>query len=83
MYVAPAQRRRGLARALLQAAIEHARRWPGVEQLNLGVTEASDSARRLYESAGFRVWGREPRALSWQGRFLDEDHLTLDLRPPP
>jgi GNAT superfamily N-acetyltransferase len=80
MYVAPPQRRRGLARALLQAAIDHARAWPDVDQLILSVTEAADPARRLYESAGFRVWGREPRALCWQGRFFDEDHLALDLR---
>jgi RimJ/RimL family protein N-acetyltransferase len=50
--------------------------------LHLGVTDAAVSARRLYEAAGFRSWGREPRALQWEGRFVDEFHLVLDLGEP-
>jgi hypothetical protein len=46
---------------------------PGaLEQVNLGV----------YQSAGVRCWGTEPRALLWQGRCLDEHHLIFDLRDP-
>jgi GNAT superfamily N-acetyltransferase len=80
MYVAPRGRRRGLGRGLLMAALAHARTWTEVEQVNLGVTDAAGPARRLYESAGFRCWGTEPRALRWQGQCLDEHHLTYDLR---
>jgi RimJ/RimL family protein N-acetyltransferase len=79
MYVAPAARGAGAARALLEAAVAHARQWPGVEQLQLSVADTALPARRLYERAGFRPWGREPRALSWQGRFVDEHHLVLAL----
>jgi GNAT superfamily N-acetyltransferase len=79
MYVAPPARHAGVGRALLEAAIACARRWPGVEQLHLGVTDTALSARRLYETLGFRSWGREPRALQWQGRFVDEHHLVLML----
>ena len=81
MYVTARARGRGAARALLDAAVRQAREW-GVEQVQLAVTEAAPEARRLYESAGFRPWGRQPRALGWQGRFVDEDHMTLDLRQP-
>jgi ribosomal protein S18 acetylase RimI-like enzyme len=80
MYVAPQARGHGVGRALLEAAIAHARTWPEVEQLQLSVTEAAVTARRLYEAAGFRPWGLEVRALQWQGRFLDEEHLVLQLR---
>lgn len=79
MYVSPYARGKGAGRALLEAAIEQARTWPGVEQLHLGVTDAAVAARKLYEAAGFRVWGRESRALQWEGRFVDELHLVLDL----
>ena len=79
MYVAPQARNKGAGRALLEAAIDHARGWPGVDQLHLGVTDVAVAAKRLYEAAGFRIWGREPRALQWQGRFVDEFHLVLDL----
>jgi hypothetical protein len=33
----------------------------------------------MYESAGFRVWGCEPRALRWNGRTVDDYHLQLAL----
>ena len=79
MYVAPRARRRGAGRGLLEAAIEHARAWPDVEQLHLGVSESAVEAHRLYESAGFREWGREPRAFQWEGRFVDMIYLMLDL----
>ena len=52
MAVAPAQRRRGVAIALLEAAEEEARR-AGLSHLTLMVTEASEPARALYAKAGF------------------------------
>jgi GNAT superfamily N-acetyltransferase len=79
MYVTPQARRRGIGRLLLEAVIAHARGWDGVIQLHLSVTTALPAAR-LYEAAGFRPWGREPRALHHQGLFVDESHLVLDLR---
>jgi GNAT superfamily N-acetyltransferase len=81
MYVTSALRRRGVGRALLSAAVEHVRGWSGVLQLQLCVTAAASNARNLYESAGFRVWGCEPRALQWEGQFVDEYHLVLPLIP--
>lgn len=80
MYVAPRAREQGVGRALLAAAVAHARTWPGVDQVHLSVTDAAVTARKLYEAAGFRSWGHEPRALQWEGRFVDELHLVLDLR---
>ena len=80
MYVAPRVRGRGVGSRLLQAVIAQAREWPEVEQVQLAVTESAARARRLYESAGFREWGREPRALRWDGRHHDVVHLVLELR---
>ncbi len=82
MYVAPRARRKGAGRALLEAAIANARVWPGIERLHLSVTSAAAEARRMYEEAGFRVWGEEERALQWKGRFVDETHLVLELDRP-
>jgi ribosomal protein S18 acetylase RimI-like enzyme len=79
MYVSARTRGRGAGRALLDVAIAQARAW-GLEQVQLAVTEAAPEAKRLYESAGFRSWGRHPRALGWQGRFVDDEHMVLDLR---
>jgi GNAT superfamily N-acetyltransferase len=80
VYVAPSTRSRGLGHALLNAAITHARSWPGLEQLHLSVSEVPEHARPLYERVGFVAWGREPRALVWNGISVDETHMVLDLR---
>jgi len=80
MYVTAQRRRSGTGERLLRAAIQEARSWQGVEQVQLAVSEVADDAKRLYERIGFREWGREPRTLSWQGRFADETHMILDLR---
>lgn len=78
MYVTARARSGGAGRALLNAAIRQAREW-GLVQLQLGIMETALTAKRLYEAAGFRSWGREPRALQWKGLFVDEYHLALDL----
>jgi len=77
-FVLPAARGRGVGAALVAAVVAEARAW-GLAQLVLSVTDAAPAARRLYERAGFRAWGREPRALEWDGRIVAEDHLVLDL----
>lgn len=79
MYVAPRARNQGAGRRLLDAAIDQARSWPGIEQIQISVTDAAETARRMYEAAGFQAWGREPRSVGWQGRFVDETHLVLEL----
>jgi len=52
LYVAPAKRGQGLGRALLEAAMETARR-QGAARIELGTSEDDTAARALYESAGF------------------------------
>ena len=52
LYVVPERRGRGLGLALMDAAIEHARR-RGADQMDLGTSEDDVAARRLYESLGF------------------------------
>jgi RimJ/RimL family protein N-acetyltransferase len=79
MYVAPSHRRRGIAAALVQAAIDHARTLPGASWVHLAVSDAAPEARRLYERAGFTVWGTEPEALRHDGRAVVEHHMALRL----
>ena len=79
MYVAPAQRRRGLARALLEMAVAHARARPGVLLVQLDVTEGNLSATRLYESVGFEPFGLEPMAIYTGTEFKAKLHMGLRL----
>jgi GNAT superfamily N-acetyltransferase len=77
MYVIPAARGKGVGRRLLETVVAEARGWRDVRQLHLSVTDVAAEARRLYESAGFVEWGREPRSIQSGGRFTDEAHLAL------
>ena len=52
LYVAPPRRGEGLGRALLEAAMEAARR-QGAARIELGTSEDDVAARGLYEGAGF------------------------------
>ena len=79
MFVQPAARGSGLAAALLRHAIGHAR--GKVEDVNLAVTANNLPALRLYERAGFRAYGAEPRALKIGGAYFDEVLMTLRLLP--
>ena len=52
LYVVPERRRQGTGRALMEAAIELARR-EGADHMDLGTGEDDIGARALYESLGF------------------------------
>jgi ribosomal protein S18 acetylase RimI-like enzyme len=77
--VDPAFRRRGVASALLDAAIAEARS-RGARRLTLRVLGPNEPARRLYESAGFVVEGVQRDEFLLDGRYVDDILMALDLR---
>ncbi len=79
VYVAPDARGRGVATALLAAAIRQARAWDGVAVLELSVAVENAAARRLYAAAGFRTYGVDRRALMVDGRPVDLALMALHL----
>lgn len=79
MYVAPEHAARGIGRALLEACVRKARTLPGLEQLDLTVTEGNRRAKALYEKAGFRAFGVAPKAIKLGDRYFDKCHMVLEL----
>lgn len=79
MYVMPEYRGQGVARALLAKALTLARSVPELKQVNLFVNASNVDAIRLYESFGFKQFGREPGALLINGVFHDEVQMYLSL----
>ena len=77
MHVLPTHRRQGIGARLLEAAIQHARSMPGVTIVRLSVSSTAPNAQRLYERAGFRIWGTEPDSLRHNGQSATEYHMVL------
>lgn len=70
----------GIARQLLASCIAHAEKIDGLELLHLGVTASNERAVRLYEHAGFKPYGKMPRAIVIDG--VGHDHLLMALALP-
>ena len=79
MYVTRSARDQGIGRALLSALLARARKIPGLEQITLSVTVGQSAAKRLYESLGFEVFGREPNSVRAAGETVDEELMVLRL----
>ncbi|MGW7548956.1 N-acetyltransferase family protein [Streptomyces sp. NPDC054770] len=71
LAVAEPARGLGVARALLRAAMEEARR-RGARRIRLGVLGHNTPARRLYESEGFAVEGVLPGEFFLDGAYVDD-----------
>lgn len=79
MFVAPEHAGRRIGRKLVDAVIDAARHWQGLEQIVLTVTCSNTRARRLYLDAGFITFGIEHRAIKVAGAYFDKEHMVLFL----
>jgi RimJ/RimL family protein N-acetyltransferase len=79
LYVRADRQGRGIARALLASALDLARSTEDIRQVNVSANAGNDAARRLYASAGFEVFGHEPRSMRIGDAWHDEVHMRLDL----
>ena len=77
MYVRHAQRGQGLAQALLAAVVADARARPPISMLTLTCTQGNERAQHLYASAGFEVFGVEPRAIFNGHEYKSKVHMHL------
>ena len=71
-------RRRGVGRALIDAAVGEART-RGARRLTLRVLSHNHAAIALYESAGFVVEGVQREEFFLDGRYVDDVLMALDL----
>lgn len=70
MYVRPEARGSGLAMAIVERVLGHARGM--VEEVRLSVVSSNLAAIRLYTRAGFSPYATEPRALKVGDSYHDE-----------
>jgi len=79
MFVAPWARRRGLGRKIVDL-VEATARELGIEVLNLDVRDTQATAIRLFESLGYRRWGRHPAYARVDGKILSGHFLWKPLK---
>ena len=77
VYVRPAHRKQGIARALMCAAVDAARACGDVRVVLLSVDQASVGAKRLYQSLGFCVYGVEEDSMLVEGVWVHEERMRL------
>ena len=77
MYTKMEYRGKGIATALIQNIINHAK--SRVIQLHLTCVTSNLGAVTFYQKHGFKIYGTEPRALKIGDTFFDEHLMILDL----
>lgn len=80
MYTKTEFRGQGMASALMQTIINHAK--TRVIQLHLTCVTSNFGAVAFYQKQGFKIYGTEPRALKIRDIFFDEHLMVLDLTQP-
>lgn len=80
MYVTKEKRGYGIGKALLTDAIQRARDIEEIEQIYLTVVTTNETAKQLYASFGFTVFGTENNALKYNNKYFHEDHMVLFLK---
>jgi len=77
MYTHPEYRKQGIASALIQAVVTHAK--SHVNQVHLTCVTNNLAAIQFYLRHGFKIYGTEPRALKIGDTFFHEHLMILEL----
>ena len=80
VYLRADYRGQGIGHRMMASLLEYARKINGLEQIALNVATPQIAALALYRSFGFTSFGREPRALKVNGRYIDEEYMVLRLK---
>ncbi|WP_308807733.1 GNAT family N-acetyltransferase [Alkalicoccobacillus plakortidis] len=65
----------------MKQAVQKAEANRGIEQIYLTVVSTNESAKKLYQSMGFKRYGVDKQALKLDNNvYLDEDLMVLDIK---
>ena len=78
VYLLPEWRRGGLAERLITVCLDWANA-SGAVVARLGVVGGNEPALRCYRRCGFEVYGTEPKAVYYDGKFYDELLMSRSL----
>ncbi len=78
-YVKPQYRGQNVGRRLIEELLSRVSQVDGLRKVNLGVITVNESARRLYKSTGFIVYGIERESFKYYEKLYDEELMTCFL----
>lgn len=81
MYVRAPARGHGIGRRLVDTVLRHARRTPGLELLQLTVSDSNAAAIALYGRCGFEPFGCEPMAVKLGAQHIAKLHMWRPTAP--
>jgi ribosomal protein S18 acetylase RimI-like enzyme len=79
LYVAPEWRHKGIGMQLILETLQRARQLPELLFVRLVVDSENSNAIRLFEKAGFFVYGREPQARRVRDHYYDQSYMLCFL----
>lgn len=77
MYIRQEYRRKGIGKLLLNELIERAKAMSEIEVLLLDVVTNNISAKELYLSFGFQIYGIEKMAYKFNNQYFELDYMSL------
>ncbi|MEH2363777.1 GNAT family N-acetyltransferase [Nostoc sp.] len=80
MYVQQEYRGKGIGKLLLNELIERAKAINEIEILLLDVVTSNLSAKRLYFSLGFQIYGIEKMAYKFNNQYFDMEYMCLRVK---
>ncbi|MDF5721265.1 MAG: GNAT family N-acetyltransferase [Rhizonema sp. PD37] len=79
MYVKQEKRGKGIGKLLLNELIEKAKTINEIEILLLDVVTTNSSAKQLYLSCGFKIYGIEKMAYKFDNQYFDMELMSLQI----
>jgi RimJ/RimL family protein N-acetyltransferase len=78
VYVKPERRGRQISESLIRACLKWAKD-QGLTIVKLAVVTTNQPAIRCYERCGFTIYGTEPKAIGYDGRYYDEYLMAIEI----
>lgn len=78
VYVTSRARRIGAGYKLIEEVI-HLAKSLGLEIVTLNIVEGNASAKKLYESFGFKTYAKTPNSLKFNDEYWDQEHMILTI----
>jgi RimJ/RimL family protein N-acetyltransferase len=80
MYVPLPARQHGLGKRLIRVVLDEAAARPGIELMQLTVSQGNTAAQALYERCGFVTFGLEPLAVRVDAGYVAKVHMWRRVR---